>query len=379
MITRDANVLRDQSVEQEEMKAFADIAKRLIVIVLNSGRKRSEGRKISDSLWILPTNSPFAFAGLFKAFRIARKELFFQGRLQVDLVTAQDAGFAGFTGWFMARAYGKPLHVYVRHNIFSSTFVRSSIGNRLRSFFARLLVRQARTLCVGSEAAHTALADIDVALADDATVIPYSIDVQALLREPIRTDLRAKYPQFKFILLMVAPLVDSQNVGTGIAVLAEVARQYPHVGLVIVGEGPRRRQLESLARREGVADRVVFEKPTPNVSSYYKTAHVFLVTAPYEEYADTISEAAAASCAILSSDVGTASAFITDGDSGFLCDPRDASSYSKKIMRMLHEPALRERLRLNALVAIERYAEETNNRERSLELYKRSWERAIEG
>ncbi len=376
MITQDPNTLRDGSVEQEELKTYAGISHRLIVIVLNAGRKRADARKISDSLWIMPTNSFVSIASPLIALRIARKELFFQGRLQVDLVAAQDAGFAGFTGWLISRIFRKPLHLYIRYNVFTPLF-SGSIRKFFRASIARALAQQARTLCVGSEAVHTALADIDVTLADDATVIPYSIDVQALLQEPVRADLRAKYPQFKFIMLVTAPLAASQNIETAIRVLAEVARQYPHAGLVIVGEGPQKGRLESLAYKEGVGDRVVFEKWNPNISSYYKTAHVCLVTAPYEEYADTISHAAAASCATLSSDVGMAGTIIKDGESGFLCNPHDPASYSKKIMLMLHDPMLRERVRLGGMLAVEHYADDANHRDTYMQSYKRSWENAI--
>ena len=376
MITQGVNAVRDGSIEQEKLKAFAGLTNRLVVIVINKGRTLST-RKVSDSLWIIPTNTFFLWLAPFVALGIARRELFFQGRLQADVIAAQDPGLSGATGWLIAKYFHRSFHLYIKRNVFSPTFTRRSLAHAAREFLARLLAKQATKLCVGSEAVHTALADIDVALSDDATVIPYSIDVEAFQDEPLRADLHAKYPKFKIILLMVGPLVDQQNMQLGIRILAALRSTYSHIGLVIVGEGKLKGSLETLARSLGVSEWVVIEKWNQNLSSYYKTAHIFMVTALYEEYGDTLSEAAAASCALVSSDVGFASTLITEGESGFICDPTDIATYIKALVPLILKPGLRDRVRVNAMLSIKHYAQNTESKKHFMELYKQSWESAM--
>lgn len=60
------------------------------------------------------------------------------------------------------------------------------------------------------------------------------------------------------ILLSVARLVPSKGHDVVIGALPDLARRLPGLRYLIVGEGPYRPALETLARRLGVDDRVVF-------------------------------------------------------------------------------------------------------------------------
>jgi glycosyltransferase involved in cell wall biosynthesis len=109
-----------------------------------------------------------------------------------------------------------------------------------------------------------------------------------------------------------------------------------------------------------------------------KTAHVFLETAPYEEVGNVLSQAAAASCAIVTTDVGMAETIVVNGQSGFLCAPGDYLAFSKAMHRLLGDPAFRESIRLNGMMAIERYFNEKMQGDAHYRLHVLSWRLAIE-
>lgn len=375
IITKDINVLRDQSAAQMMIKKYATLAKHIVVIVLNTHRNRYPIQKISSSFLIIPTNSYIGFFAILQAFFISRRELFFQGRLQVDVVAAQDPTASAFAGWLIALHFRRPFQIHVGTNILASTYGKQSLMHAFRRNLALFLVRQADALHVVSESTRAALADISVSLADRAVVAKRFMDIDLFQKEPIRVDLVAKYPQFKFIMLVVAPLVRSSNVQLAITILVGVLRVYPYVGLVIVGEGPLLGTIKAQAKKAGVIERVAFENWNDNISSYFKTAHVFLVTAPYEAYEDTIAQAAAASCAIISTKVGIAPSIIEDGETGFLCESDDANRFIASIILMIRKPSLRTSIHMNGMLALQNFMSSDTNE--YLRLYNDSLEKAI--
>ncbi|MEK9153849.1 MAG: glycosyltransferase [Patescibacteria group bacterium] len=376
MITQDINVLRDGSVERAMLKEYAQEIRRLVVIVLNTRGNHYKPQKISDSLWIIPCNAWLKIMSPFSALRIAKRELFFQGRMQTDVCTGQDTGLAGFSAWIIALYFKRPLHLHVQENLFSPIFIRGSLYNWMRYRIARFLLLSADGVRVASEGIRAALADFDTPLADRAVVTPDLIDTHAIQDEPLRVDLRAKYPQFTFIILVVAPLTKSQNVQTAINIFAKIHNVYPHAGLVIVGEGPQSEYIKRLAHDLNIAENVVFEKPNNNMTSYYKTAQILLVTALYEMDSKVITEAAAASCMIASSKVGIVAEIFEHEVSAFLCDPEDIQTYVRPILKIIHTPGLRENIRLNGMLAVMNRSD--TNKSEYIKAYCSSWQKAID-
>ncbi len=375
MITRDVNVLRERTAALAAVEHYSTLTKHLVVIVLNTKKNRYPARKVSGSLWIIPTNSFSIFFAIIEALRIARKELFFQGRLQVDVVSAEDTGVSGITAWLLSLLYYRPYQLHIDSNVLIGAYGRQSMGHFLHMLTARYLTYHADSLHVTSENTRATLADMSTALADRAVVARPYMDIDAFEKEPVHVDLSAKYPQFKMILLVVAPLVRSSNIDRAIEILAGVIRVFPYAGLVIVGEGPMLGRLMKRSRKIDVAERVAFETPNDNMSSYYKTARFFLRTASVEEHDESIIWAAAASCAIVSTKAGSAESIITDGVSGFLCDEYDTTQFIERIVSMIHKPEIGNQMRLNAHIAVQNYM--SSDLPAHLESYKKSWEQAV--
>lgn len=375
MITSDLNVLRDQSLARAEVEKYATLTKHLVVVVLNTKRDRYPVQKVSESLLILPTNASSVFLWPLIALRHVRRELYFQGHLQADVVEALDPGIAGFVAWLISRRFHPPFLLRIPRNILALGYGKQSLAHTFRRMLARFLVRRAQALTINSEGTRATLAEISIAIADRAMMAPHFMDIESFQKEPIRVDLTAKYPQFKIIMLVVAPLEKSSNVQLAITILAGVSRLYPHVGLVIVGEGALSGKLHAYAKKIGMAERVAFETSTENLSSYFKTSRIFLVMAPYEEYGDTIEQAAAASCAIVSTKVGIAPLIIEDSVSGFLCEADDAARFVASVILMIRKPSTCDSIRLNGNLAIQKYMD--SDEAAYLNFIKESWEKTI--
>jgi 1,2-diacylglycerol 3-alpha-glucosyltransferase len=138
------------------------------------------------------------------------------------------------------------------------------------------------------------------------TVEPVSINVEKIKSAPLTADLHTKYPQYIKIILMASRLTWEKHLELALEAMALAVKNVPALGLVIVGGGPAETKLRLRIKTLGLDRNVQFEPWTQQLSSYYKTADIFLNTSYYEGYGRTLLEAQACGLAVISTDVGVA-------------------------------------------------------------------------
>lgn len=218
-----------------------------------------------------------------------------------DVVSAQDPFLTGLVGWLIARMRGSKLHLQVHTDLFDPYFSSRSLGNRLKVLLARFLLSQADGVRVVSKR----IADSLIARGFKApTVLPVFVDLENL-KKAESLDKRARYPNFKKLILVVSRLEKEKNVAASIHAFAEIAKADATAGLVVIGSGSERVPLENLSRELEIDKKVVFEgaqDPFP----FYKAVDLFLLTSSYEGFGMVLVEALAAGCPVVSYDVGLA-------------------------------------------------------------------------
>ncbi len=143
-------------------------------------------------------------------------------------------------------------------------------------------------------------------------------------------------------LLFVGRLHPQKGVDTLIRAMADL----PTAQLAIAGDGPDRAQLERLAERLGVADRVRFLGfvAHDDVPALMRRADVFVMPSRYEELGTAIIEAMACGLPVVASRVGGIPNLVADGDTGLLTPPGDAPALAAALRRVLTEPGLAGKL-----------------------------------
>ena len=138
-----------------------------------------------------------------------------------------------------------------------------------------------------------------------------------------------------------------------LAALPQVTAQVPEARVLLVGGGPQEEELKSLARRLGIADKVVFAGRVPHreVQRYYSIVDVFAYPRKSMRLTELVTplkplEAMAQGRLLVASDVGGHKELIRDGETGVLFRAGDAASLADAIIRLLgqrdHWPKLRE-------------------------------------
>jgi colanic acid/amylovoran biosynthesis glycosyltransferase len=153
-------------------------------------------------------------------------------------------------------------------------------------------------------------------------------------------------------ILHVARLVEVKGTRYLLRAFATVARRYDSVQLVIIGDGPLRRSLWSLAASLGVQDRVRFLGALghADVLAWMRKAAMLVLpgirtaSGRVEGLGLVLLEAAATGVPVIGSRVGGIPEGVIDGRTGYLVPERDPDALANRIGELLDDPARRYRM-----------------------------------
>jgi glycosyltransferase involved in cell wall biosynthesis len=138
------------------------------------------------------------------------------------------------------------------------------------------------------------------------------------------------------VLLAVARLTPQKGIDVAIRALATLPDD---TVLVVLGEGPKRAPLESLARELGISSRLFLPGRVPDVAAWLRRATVLVHPARWEGFGLGVLEAMLAGLPVVASDVSSLPELVVDGETGILVRPDDPPALGIGIARALDEAA----------------------------------------
>ncbi|HZC19474.1 MAG TPA: glycosyltransferase, partial [Rubrobacteraceae bacterium] len=151
----------------------------------------------------------------------------------------------------------------------------------------------------------------------------------------------------------IGRLVPRKGVDTLVEALALLSRHLD-ARLVIVGGEPGAEgsaevaRLSALARKLKVKKRVTFtgSRPQQDLYRYYGAADAAVTVPHYEPFGMTPLETMACGVPVVGSRVGGIKTSVVDGETGYLVPPKDPKALADRLLRLLTDGALRERMGL---------------------------------
>lgn len=195
------------------------------------------------------------------------------------------------------------------------------------------------------------LAD-NIGTPDQYSVIYNAIDVPRFRDVPVtRREMRAK--------LGIAP--DAPVVGTvsrlapqkapmDFLTVAELVRKsIPEVKFVFVGGGPMQPEFDAAVRARKLDDTILFLGYRNDVPELLRAFDVFLLTSLWEGLPLVIPQASCAAIPSVATAVDGTPEVVVDNETGFLASPHDCAAMAERVIQLLHDQELRERLGQTAL------------------------------
>ncbi|HLG29158.1 MAG TPA: glycosyltransferase, partial [Candidatus Brocadiales bacterium] len=118
----------------------------------------------------------------------------------------------------------------------------------------------------------------------------------------------------------------------------EVISRYPQTRLLIVGDGPERQNLEIMAERLAIKDKVIFCGFQKDIGKIYSILDVVVLSSVTEGLPLTLLEALAHEKPVVATKVGGVPELIKDGETGILVNPKDSLKLANGILKILDNP-----------------------------------------
>jgi len=123
-----------------------------------------------------------------------------------------------------------------------------------------------------------------------------------------------------------------------LAALAHVRRGVPEVQAFLVGEGPRARHLERLAKELGVASAVHFLGSRKDVPAVLARGTFGVLCSRQEGLSNAIMEGMAAGLPMVVTDAGGNAELVRDGERGFVVPVEHPEALAQAVLRVLADP-----------------------------------------
>lgn len=157
--------------------------------------------------------------------------------------------------------------------------------------------------------------------------------------DSIRTEFNIDGP----LLLFVGRLVEKKGLEYLIRALPSVLNSYPAAKLLVVGDGPLRQDLESLALELGLKNAVIFAGPRfhDQLPAFFATADIFIGPSIVAKSGDSegfglvFAEAMSCGTPVIASDLPAIRDIVVDGKTGYLVRQKVAEEIADKIMMIL--------------------------------------------
>ena len=144
-----------------------------------------------------------------------------------------------------------------------------------------------------------------------------------------------------FVLGTVARLDSIKNQKMMIKALKMIQSEFPNTFLVIVGDGPERKNLKELAAKLKLEGSVIFTGFREDTNSFYNIMDVFLLTSYSEGTAMTLLEAMAAKLPCIVTDVGGNPEIVKAEETGFIIPSDNEEALAEKILILQKNIGLR--------------------------------------
>lgn len=372
MISTDRSIFDKDSAVRSRLLEQAALCLELHVIVFTPRGEQFKKFYDGKHLFVHPTASAHKFAYLVDAYALAKKILPKKAHKERWLVSTQDPFEIGALGYLIARKFNIPLHLQLHTDPFSMEWRSEKFLNRARYTMMLFLLRQARSIRVVSDRVFRSVSALGISR-ERITKIPIFVDTEKFIHATPSFDLHQSYPEFSRIVLSMGRLQPEKNYRGLIRVFARVHRVHDDVLLLIVGSGPERDRLLSLARSLDIDECVKILPWARDVASYYKSCDVYVQPSLYEGWGLAVIEALASGAPVVMTDVGCAGEVVRSGETGLVVPPHNEQALAEGIVRMLDDKEFCAIVTRNGKEEVTKCATKAE----TLALYRTSWEKAL--
>jgi len=190
-------------------------------------------------------------------------------------------------------------------------------------------------------------------------VVPNGVDIQPFRQAACPRDRNDfGFKEEDVVLVYVGRLGPEKNLSFLLRSFAGAAKAYDHLGLLLIGDGPERDNLQDRVQYMNIQNRVHFTGMIPydQLPGYLCMADAFVTASVTEVHPLSVIEAMAAGLPVLGIQSPGVGDTIEDGVTGFIAEEEDLAMFTAKMVRLITGHDQRKIMGQNAYAAAENYA-----------------------
>lgn len=164
-----------------------------------------------------------------------------------------------------------------------------------------------------------------------------SIIYNPVNEEVFKTSSDISYLQKENRIISVARLYPQKNQQMMIRAFAQIANQYPDWKLIIFGEGPLRKELESLISSLNLNDQVLLPGRTEHVIDEMRKSKIFCLSSDYEGMSNSMIEAICVGLPIVSTKVSGTNELVQNEINGYLVEIGDLKGMIYGLKKLIRD------------------------------------------
>ncbi len=273
--------------------------------------------------WNVLSKAPGSYTGRIRtALHLAERYAASYGR--PDVIHALSAQWAGGAAVQLARRWNRPMALTEHF----SGFMRGALTSEQR-YWARTAFDQAHAVAAVSPALRTAMRTYMRQRTRPIRLLPNPIDLSFFAPPSTRP---APPP---VVWASVGRLVPLKGTASLLRAVAGVDAHGLDIRLHVVGDGPERERLQTLARTLDVSQQVRFHGTlsSEGVRNVLQHAHGYVLASHHETFGIPVVEALACGCAVLATRCGGPE-YILSGERGRMVAPHSTAALERALLRM---------------------------------------------
>lgn len=311
----------------------------------NADRESEKGRvfRMPSIPFLFFPERRIAVAGVNKFIKLV-------GQLDLDIIHTHTEFSLGLLGKKIAKKYDIPsVHTY--HTMYINYLHYIAKGKILTPAMVK---RMTKSFCESYDAVITPTLKVKHHLEDCRVhkwmyTIPTGTDLSSFLHGDNYDDIRALKEEIGLdvdapVVLSLGRVAQEKNIDAVIKAFPDVLADIPNAKLVIVGDGPVRRDLQELTEKLGMGENILFTGAVEweKISSYYQLADVFVSASTTETQGLTYAEAMASRLPVVAKQDESIEGFLTDGETAALF--KEDNEIAAVIKHVLQDATFKEHI-----------------------------------
>ncbi|MFH1245697.1 MAG: glycosyltransferase [Candidatus Omnitrophota bacterium] len=180
------------------------------------------------------------------------------------------------------------------------------------------------------------------------------LDRLCILRNPPEVRKELGIPDGAFVVGMVARFSEQKDYRTFFQAAKLVIQEIPNAYFLAVGEGVLKYRAVEIVQELGICSNVIFTGLRKDVPDVVNSFDVGVLASHYEGCSNAIMEYMACAKAVAASNVGGNAELVREGVTGYIVEPKNAQALAEKIIALLKDKTLREKMGQAGRTRIER-------------------------